>query len=155
MEKLSKKQITSIVITLIGIIVVAVLGSIFVNLGMEWFDLLRKPSQWIPNIAIPIVWSVIYLTFAVILFLWQTKKPINKKVVGLLIVNGIFNVLWCLVFFTLHQTFLGLIVIVLNLILANILVFNIVKEKYALILFIYPVWISLATCLNLALWILN
>ena len=61
MEKSNKTK--NIIITIVSIIIVAILGSVFVNLGMDWFNFLTKPSQWIPNIIIPIMWTIIYLTF--------------------------------------------------------------------------------------------
>lgn len=142
---------------ILPIVAVAALGSVFVNLGMEWFNGLTKPSQWVPNFVIPVVWTIIYLAFAVILVLWQNKESISKRTITLLIVNGVLNVLWCLIFFALKQTFLGNIAIILNLIAGFWLVWDISKSKkiYSLILLIYPIWLSIATTLNLALWILN
>lgn len=135
----------------------AVLGSVFVNLGMDWFNGLNKPSQWIPNWVIPVVWTVIYIAFAVVLLIWTNKESLNKTTIGLLIANGVLNVLWCLVFFTLKQTFLGNIIIILNLIAGVLLWINIFNQKrhYSYWLSIYPIWLSIATTLNLALWILN
>ena len=146
-----------ILITIVSILIVAILGSVFVNLGMKWFNSLTTPSQWIPNIVIPIVWTIIYITFGVVLSVWITKGGIPKTVIAWLIVNGILNVVWCLVFFTLGLTFIGNIVIVLNLIAGIVLFLKIYKYKpiYAVITAIYPIWLSLATTLNLALWILN
>ena len=142
---------------MLPIVVVAVLGSIFVNLGMDWFISLVKPSQWIPNWIIPVVWTVIYLTFTIILLNWTSKERLPKKTKWLLIINGILNVLWCLVFFTLKQTFLGNVVIVLNLIAGVVLWINIFlqKKNNAYWLAIYPIWLSIASTLNLAMWILN
>ncbi|MBR6778681.1 MAG: tryptophan-rich sensory protein [Clostridia bacterium] len=157
MSSLNKDKITKIIWSSIFILLVAVLGSVFVNLGMDWFNSLQKPSQWIPNIVIPIVWTIIYTTFGIINFLWIKKSEIPKNVVVLMIVNGVLNVLWCLVFFTLKLTFIGNIVIILNLIAGIVLWLNIFKTEklYAYILSIYPLWLSIATTLNLALWILN
>lgn len=139
------------------IVLVAVLGSIFVNLGMDWFNGLAKPSQWIPNWVIPVVWTVIYTILAVILLVWSNKEEIPKSTKILLIANGILNILWCLVFFTLKLTFVGNIVIILNLIAGIALWVNIFIQKptYSYWLAIYPIWLSIATTLNLALWILN
>ena len=152
-NSLIKKQIFS----LLFIVSVAVLGSVFVNLGMDWFNSLTRPTQWIPNIVIPIVWTTIYLTFAVINFLWFKKGGIPRTTLILMIVNGILNVLWCLTFFTLKLTFIGNIVIILNLIAGILLWVNIIKTQklFAYILSIYPIWLSIATTLNLAMWILN
>ena len=154
---MERNNIKKIIITILSILAVAVLGSIFVNLGMDWFNSLNKPSEWIPNIVIPIVWTCIYLIFAILLSVWISKSGLPKNIIWLLIVNGVLNVLWCLVFFTLQLTFIGNIVIILNLIMAYYLVFEI--KKYNLVYFyftaIYPIWVSLATTLNTALWILN
>lgn len=153
MSKTTKYQI----ISTISIVLVAVLGSVFVNLGTEWFNSLAKPSQWIPNIVIPIVWSVIYLLAIICNIILIKQEKINKTLLTCLILNGIFNILWCLVFFTLNLTFIGLITIIINLILGWFLWINLQKTENLLakILIIYPIWLSIATSLNLALWILN
>lgn len=154
---MSSNKFVSSLKFIIPIIAVAVLGSVFVNLGMDWFNLLTKPSQWIPNIVIPIVWTIIYLAFAVVLVLWQNKAKMTTQTIILLIVNGLLNILWCLLFFTLNLTFVGNIAIILNLIAGFLLVADIFKAQklYGYILIIYPVWLSIATTLNMALWILN
>jgi tryptophan-rich sensory protein len=154
---MEKNNIKKIIITILSILAVAVLGSIFVNLGMEWFNSLSKPSQWIPNVLIPIVWTCIYIIYTIILSLWITKSRLPLSIIVLLIINGVLNILWCLVFFTLKLTLIGNVVIIINLIMAYYLVLEI--KKYNKIYFyfsaLYPVWVSIATTLNLALWILN
>lgn len=138
------------------VIIVAGLGSLFAGLGMDWFMGLVTPSQWIPGFVIPIVWTVIYITASVVIFLWL-NGGMPRNIAILFGINGVLNVLWCLLFFTLQLTFLGQVAIVINLIFAWVLLYNIFKEKevYGLVLSIYPIWLSLATCLNLAIWILN
>ena len=153
----SKSKTLKIIFAIAGIIIVAVLGSVFVAMGMDWFNLLIKPSQWIPNIVIPIVWTVIYVAFAVYLYFAIKNNRLDNETSILLIVNGILNVLWCLVFFTLNSLLFGLIVIVVNLIFAIILIMTMHKKDmfFSYFLTIYPIWLSIATCLNLACWILN
>ena len=152
-----KNNVLRIIGVVAPIVLVAVLGSVFVNLGMEWFDGLIKPSQWIPNWIIPVVWTIIYITFAVVLLMWTNKESLKKSTIALLVANGILNILWCLVFFTFKLTFIGNIVIILNLIAGISLWVNIFiqKSNYAYALAIYPIWLSIATTLNLAMWILN
>lgn len=154
---MNKEKIIKIILAISAIILVAVLGSIFVNLGMEWYEALKTPSQWIAGYIIPIVWTAVYLSFGIILFLWIKNEEIPKNVVILLIINGILNILWCLTFFTLQQLLLGNIIIVINALLAIKLVFEISKTNkvYSLILSIYPTWVCIAKTFNLALWILN
>jgi len=153
----TRNKVFEIIVVIISILIIAVLGSIFVNLGSEWFNLLIKPTQWIPNIIIPIVWTIIYITFGIILSLWIYNDYIPLDVVVLLIINGVLNILWCLLFFTLYLTFVGNIVIIFNLIASIILIVRILHYKplYAYLTIIYPLWLCLATSLNLAIWILN
>lgn len=154
---MENNQTKKIVISFAVIIAVAALGSVFVNLGMDWFNTLNKPTEWVPNIVIPIVWTVIYVSFAVINFIWLKNDDIPESTVVLMLINAVLNVLWCLIFFTLNRLLLGNIVIVLNLIAGFALIIDIYKYKklFGYILCVYPIWLSIATTLNLALWILN
>lgn len=146
-------QKTKFFTSLGAIIIVAGLGSLFVNLGLDWFSTLEKPNEWVPNLTFPIVWSIIYFLFVISLYFLAKQNLFSEKISIFLIINGVLNILWCLIFFTLNQLFLGLIIIILNLIFGFILVNKMGKFSYFLI--IYPIWLSLATCLNLAVWILN
>ena len=152
-----KSQLKSIIISSIFIVLVAGLGTVFVQLWTDWFNTLSRPSEWVPNVIIPIMWTVIYIAFGIVNYLWFKKSTITTHIIVLMIINGILNVLWCLVFFTLNQLILGNIVIILNLIFGIILLVNIFKQEkiYGYVLSIYPIWLSIATTLNLAVWILN
>lgn len=154
---ISKNKTFQIIISFVTIALVAGLGSLFVNLGMSWFDALQKPTQWLPNIVIPIVWTIVYGAFAVVNFFWIKNSFITKTTTILMFVNAFLNLLWCLSFFTFNLAFLGNIIIIFNLIAGILLWISIYKENkiYAYVLSIYPVWLSIATTLNLALWILN
>ncbi|MBQ7308246.1 MAG: tryptophan-rich sensory protein [Clostridia bacterium] len=154
----NKKRVKrNYIIIILSLILIAGLGSVFVNLGMDWFETLKKPTQFIPNFLIPIMWTIIYLTYGIILCLWSWKEEIDTRTKFLLVLNGLLNLLWCLTFFTFNLTFLGLVFIVLLLISSYFLIFSI--KDYNKIYFyfglIYPIWVSLATTLNLSLWILN
>ena len=154
---MDKNQTKKIIISFVVIVAVAVLGSVFVNLGKDWFNNLNKPTQWVPNIVIPIMWTIIYSAFAVINFFWFKNGDVPTSTVVLMLINAVLNVLWCLTFFTLNLLLIGNIVILLNLIAGFALIIDILSHKklYGYILTIYPIWLSIATTLNLALWILN
>ena len=152
-----KSKTLNIILSIGAVVLVAVLGSIFVNLGMDWFDTLVKPSEWIPNIVIPIVWTVIYISFSIYLYFAIKNETLDRELIWLLIINGLLNVVWCLVFFALNSLLWGLIVIVLNLIVGAVMITIMHKRDmfFSYVLTIYPLWLSIATCLNLACWILN
>ena len=114
--------------------------------------------KYLAYITVPFfVCLFIYAIFAIVLCLWVSKKPIPKNIVLQLVINGVFNILWCLTFFTLNLTFLGNVTIVLLLIMAYVLIISINKyeKTYSYFTAIYPIWVSIATTLNMALWILN
>lgn len=142
-------------ILIISVIFVAVTGSILVNYGMEWFNMLAKPSQWLPNFVIPVVWTIIYLIYTIFFFIQNSKYGINKNDTVCLIINGILNILWCLTFFTLKLTFVGFCVIVINDLFAFLIANSQKGKNLSWILYIYPIWTCIATGLNVALWILN
>ena len=147
----------NIIITIVSIILFAGLGTLFAQLGMGWFESLRKPTEWIPSWVIPIVWTIIYGLFVYVLLKWQSREKLTRENIILLIINGVLNVLWCLVFFTLNQLLLGNIIIIINALFALRLYFEICKvdAMNGLIISIYPIWLCIATTLNVAVWILN
>lgn len=145
------------ILSTIGIVVVALLGSVFVGLGMTWFNGLLKPTQWLPNFVIPVVWTIIYLLEIITLWILIGRKKMSKDLAVWFVINGILNVLWCLVFFALKLTFIGNVVIVLNLVAGFLLFVKLQKSNLLVskLMLIYPLWLSIATTLNLALWVLN
>ena len=154
---MKRENIIGYTLSILSVLVVALLGWVFVDLGMDWFDGLKKPQEWIPNIVIPLMWTFIYSVSILYLIHLVRKEKDNKRVISLLIINGILNVLWCLIFFALNSLLGGLIVIVLNLTASILLLREICKksELFSYILTVYPLWLSVAICLNLAVWILN
>ncbi len=146
-----------IIIICLSVLGVAILGSIFVNLGMTWYSTLLVPKQWIPNYIIPVVWTVVYILFAVILSILSKNNILSFKSIYLCIINGLLNVLWCLIFFTLNQLLMGNILIILNVFFGVMLLLSLNKtnKTYVNWLWIYVIWLFVATSFNLALWILN
>ena len=147
----------NIILALGSVVLVAGLGTLFTQLGMDWYATLQKPSQWIASFVFPIVWTLNYAIIAYILWKLISKGQLDAKKIYLFLANGVLNVLWCLVFFTLEQMFLGNILIVINTYFAFKLTLEIRKENaiYGGLLTLYALWLSVATTLNLAIWILN
>ena len=76
----NKKFIVTSVITNLIIVLVAVLGSVFVALGMDWYSTLIKPTQWPPGFLFGVVWTVIYVLTAITLFIWQKHSKVPTAV---------------------------------------------------------------------------
>lgn len=87
----------------------------------------------------------------------RQQKRRAKAVFVTAAVNGVLNVVWCLTFFTLRQIFPALAVILVNLTASVLLVLQVRRngKLWFCVMLIYPVWITLATALNGAIWILN
>lgn len=154
---MKKENIIKYGTPILGVILVALLGTIFTRMGMEWFRSLKIPNEWLKEFIIPIVWTIIYSLFTIFILYLVKKGKLKKDLFVLLVINGILNVLWCLVYFAMNCLLGGLIFIILNLI-ASIYLLKEVKKVNIVwwyILCVYPIWLSIATCLNLATWILN
>ncbi len=154
---MKNETLKKIVWTALAVVVVALLGALFVSFGNEWFNNVNKPLQWIPNYVFPIVWTIIYFVFTVIMYDIYEKKSVAKDTVILGIINGVLNIVWCLLFFTLRLTFVGLIVIILNALFAYALWYSFYRrdKRYGYAFSIYPIWLTVAAFLNAAVWILN
>ena len=148
-----KKYITSFIF----VAVVAALGGIFVNLGLDWYESLDKPNECLPSYVISLMWGVIYTTYFIYLIYLINRKGLNKKIIVYSIINGVLNVVWCLVFFTLNNLLIGEIALLVNLMFGIILIFEINKKEdiFGYLLMVYPCWLLIASSLNLAVWILN
>lgn len=155
---MNKEKLFQYFFIIVSVLLVAVLGGIFTNIGMPWYETLTKPTQWPPKFLFPVVWSFVYICTAIVLImLVKNNNQSTKNVVIPFIINWLLNVLWCLVFFVFQQLFWGQVIILLNLIMAFVLLIRL-KEAgnfYFYLLIVYPIWLSIATTLNLASWILN
>lgn len=151
-----KNKTLSYLIATVYIALVATLGGIFTSMGVDMLDTLNLPSQWIGGTVISIVWTIIYISLALYLILLIYSDKLTTKTIILVAVNGLFNVLWCLVFFALNSLLGGLVLIVVNAILAILLAIDAIRtHPYYSYTVIYPLWVTIATTLNLAVWILN
>lgn len=148
------KNSAKCVITALSIVAVAGIGSIFTSIGQEWYSPLEKPTQWPPSFIFPVVWSTIYLLAFIVLCRAISNDTATKSLFVRGVINGILNVLWCLVFFTLKLTFVGVVVIVFNAV-ASVVFVRQIEGKIQYAMWIYPLWVMLATMLNVAVWILN
>ena len=137
------------------------IGSIFTmgSIG-NWYAYLEKPVFSPPNWIFAPVWTFLYLTIGIALFLiWINNQKI-KEVKNALIyftIQLILNIAWSIVFFSLHWILGGVIVIIalFIMILLTIIKFSKISEAAAVILIPYLVWVGFASILNIALFFLN
>ena len=136
------------------------LGSLFTTPAIPtWYATLKKPFFTPPNWIFSPVWISLFLLMGISLFfVWRRQgHPQFKKALVFFFVQLILNVLWSLAFFGLQLPLLGLIDIILLwiAILLTIQAFLRVSKFAGVLLVPYLLWVSFATLLNFALWILN
>ena len=152
-----KKLIASIIL----VWVVGVSGSLFTASSVNsWYSYIVKPSFTPPSWLIGPVWTILYIMIGVSLFLvWTTKasKKVKKKAYWIFGVQIVLNAMWSVAFFGAQNPGLAFIVIALLWIsiILNIIEFYKIKKSAGYLLVPYFLWVSFASVLNLAIWILN
>lgn len=119
----------------------------------SWYNTLARPSFSPPNWIFAPVWTSLYLLMGVSLYLvWRKKGNLNWFWVQL----GL-NVVWSFLFFGFRSpawAFVEIIALWFS-ILLTIRSFKKVDITAAWLLVPYLCWVSFASILNLAIWVLN
>lgn len=122
----------------------------------EWYEGLNRAPWSPPNIAFPIVWTILYALIAVAG--WLIFNSNNKTLKSLWVIQLIFNVVWSWIFFGQHSVLLGLIDIMLLDTLVALLILLCFRNQLktaALLLIPYLIWLTLATTLNAYILVAN
>lgn len=146
---------------LIGWMLLCFAGSAVGALFMpgEWYAALNKPAWNPPGWIFGPVWTALYAMMALAAWLvWQQGGfAVQRRPLGLFLLQLALNALWTPLFFGLHQpglAFVGIILLWLA-ILATLLTFWRVSRAAAWLLVPYLAWVSFATVLNGTIWRLN
>lgn len=125
----------------------------------SWYSALIQPPLKPPAWLFAPVWTVLYITMAVSLFLYARKYTIKNKAWGyvLFFTQLLVNLSWSPAFFGLKNVGLALALIILLdiLVLFNIMEFFKISKSAGRCLIPYFIWILFATYLNLGIFILN
>lgn len=125
----------------------------------SWYSTLNKPSFNPPNYLFGPVWSVLYILMGIGLYLiLQTpKSAMRTKSIMLFAVQLILNLSWSFIFFNAQSPFAALIIIGLLwiAILMMMIYFHTLSPIASYLQIPYLLWVSFATVLNAAIWILN
>jgi len=133
------------------------LGSFFTITGADsWYATINKPSYNPPNAVFGPVWTFLYATMGIALYLALRKGARGKP----LVVFGIqlvLNTLWSILFFGMQNPLLALMEIVLLwvTILMTIISFKRFSALAAYLLIPYLLWVTFAAVLNLSIVLLN
>jgi benzodiazapine receptor len=153
------------ILTLVGSIILCTLagfiGSLVTVTGPgSWYELLVKPSFNPPSWLFFPVWTSLYILMGISLFLVLMERNKGRDIGIPLLFFGIqlvLNVLWSFLFFGLESPIAGLIGIIILwiFILATIISFFRVNRVAAYLLLPYILWVSFASILNFAIYLLN
>ena len=137
------------------------LGAIFTSSAIpSWYAGLKKPEFTPPNWLFGPMWISLYLLMAVAAWrVWQKglAHPGVRRALAVFIAQLLLNALWSPVFFGLRAPLAGAVVIILLwlAIALTIALFWNVSRSAALLLIPYILWVSLATALNISIYLLN
>ncbi|MBP7671050.1 tryptophan-rich sensory protein [Candidatus Gracilibacteria bacterium] len=144
-----------VVYATLAVIAVAAIGSLFSSNGMLWYDSeIIKPALTPPDIAFPIAWNLIFILCIISIVLVREN---TKRIYTLFAINGVLNILWSLLFFTLHQIPLAFADMLL-LELTNILLITLIWRQSrlaAVLLLPYAIWVAFASYLTWQILLLN
>lgn len=150
-------SILALVIFLLITFAAAAVGGLF--MPGEWYAELTKPSWNPPNWVFGPVWTTLYIMIATAGWLyWRTPSAASKlRGYGVYGLQLILNAAWTALFFGLHDPLLALIDIslLIVMIISTIMLFKSVNRVSAWLLVPYLTWVSYATSLNAAIWVLN
>ena len=140
---------------------VGLVGSIFTTPQVgNWYAFLTKPAFAPPNWIFAPVWTFLFLTMGVSLFLIlinNDHKKDSSQALAWFVIQLVLNMAWSAVFFTLHSPLGGIFVIVALFIaiLMTILKSLKISEPAGILLLPYLLWVGFASILNIAIFILN
>ncbi len=121
-----------------------------------WYAALNKPSFNPPNWIFAPVWTTLYVMIAIAGWrVWRQDR--NSTSMRLWWMQLVLNFAWSPVFFLAHRIDVALGVIVLLLIaIVGFIVLTWRRDQIASILFVpYAAWVTFASLLNGAIWLLN
>lgn len=125
----------------------------------SWYSQLIQPPLKPPAWLFAPVWTILYISMGVALFLYARKYTIRSKAWGyvLFFTQLLVNLSWSPAFFGMKNIALALALIILLdiLVLFNIIEFFKVSRSAARCLIPYFIWLIFATYLNLGIFILN
>ena len=130
-----------------------------VNSINNWYSTLNKPSFNPPNYLFGPVWTVLYILMGISLYLIVQTTKSDLRTTALLIfgVQLLLNFSWSFAFFYFQSPIMALVIIIAMLIgiVLMILYFFKLSHTAAYLQIPYSLWVSFATVLNGAVWLLN
>ncbi len=161
MDRLDSNDIVKLAVSVIICIFPGFIGAMInVKAIPAWYAFIERPSFAPPNWVFAPVWTALYVTMGVTLFLLWRKGigyPGVRGAIVPFVVQLVLNGIWTPVFFGLRSPLAGLFVIVPMwvAILITIIKSYPVTRKGAVLLIPYLAWVGFASVLNASFYALN
>ncbi len=155
---LSMIDFKKLIVSLFIVFAVAAIGSFFTADSIAtWYASLAKPEFNPPNWLFGPVWTFLYITIAVSLYLVWNKNKLRGTALYAFALQLALNAAWSVIFFGFHLPFIALLCIILLLfsIAWTIVEFYKVNKTASYLLVPYLVWVTFASVLNYWIVILN
>lgn len=94
----------SLLFAILPVAAVGVAGALLVDTNSAWYQALQKPAINPPPWAFSVAWGIVYLCVAAALYLLlRSAAPVAPGCLAALVVIGVLNIAWSLVFFRLYE----------------------------------------------------
>lgn len=147
-----KIYLKSILIPVIVGAIVAFVTSSFI----DYNSLVQLPLSP-PSILFPIVWSILYVLMGVSYGILDSNSLVDSDINFIYYLQLFVNALWSIFFFIVKWRFFAFLWIILLLVLVIIMIIRFYRKNKISGLFQIPylLWVTFATYLNFAIWLLN
>jgi benzodiazapine receptor len=154
-------NVIRLIICIIASFAAGGIGSLFTFKAIPtWYAGLKKPPYTPPNWVFGPIWTTLYILMGISVFLvWQKGLATDGAMLAFILfwIQLAFNALWSVIFFGMKSKEGGVIIIIVLwlLILATIIASFRVSGWAGALLIPYIVWVSIASYLNIGVWLLN
>jgi benzodiazapine receptor len=158
---LSLNDIIKLIVSILACFAAAGIGSLFTFKAIpNWYAGLKKPPYTPPNWAFGPVWTILYILMGISVFIvWRKGLTTDGALLAFILfcIQLAVNAIWSIIFFGMKSKGGGVITIIVLwlLIVATMTASFRVSGWAGLLLIPYIVWVSIASYLNIGVWLLN
>ena len=149
------KTIIYIKAILLPVLIGALVG--IITSGSMDYNMLQKPPFAPPGAVFPIVWTILYILMGISYGILKSDNQTDEEIDWIYYIQLAINALWSIIFFNFKWRLFAFIwILILDALVIDMIIKFYKKDKKAGLLQIpYLIWISFATILNLAVYLLN
>jgi translocator protein len=153
--------VIKLVISILASLAAGGIGSLFTFKAIPtWYAGLKTPPYTPPKWAFGPVWTILYILMGISVFLiWRSGLATSGALLTFTLfwIQLVFNAMWSIIFFGMKSKGGGVITIIILwlLILATVITSFRVSGWAGVLLIPYTIWVSIASYLNIGVWLLN